>query len=133
LNLLNDFEQNLDPKNYDNLSHEESVKVFMDLLRDRCDPTMKWEQALQIIKNDERLKVIKGIGEQRRLFKEWINQTKAQERQEQKLRLQKVLSNEYFFRKLMMIDRLERILEKCWRIRKCLIQIPNIIKFSTIL
>lgn len=79
-----------DPKNYDELSHEESVKVFMDLLRDRCAPTMKWEQALQLIKNDERLKAIKGIGEQRRLFKEWINQTKVQERQEQKQRMQKV-------------------------------------------
>jgi len=81
------------PKDYDNLSHEESVKIFMDMLRDRCQPTMKWEQALQIIKNDERLKVIKGIGEQRRLFKEWINQTKIQERQEQKQRLQKAREN----------------------------------------
>ncbi len=65
----------------------------MDLLRDRCNPTMKWEQALQLVKNDERLKAIKGIGEQRRLFKEWINQTKVQERQEQKQRMQKAREN----------------------------------------
>jgi len=62
-----------------------------DMLRETVSPTMKWEQALPLIKNDERMKVIKGIGEQRRLFKDWINQTKNQERQEVKQRMQRVL------------------------------------------
>jgi len=51
---------------------------------------MKWEQAQQMIRNDERLKAIKGIGEQRRLYKEWIQDTKVEERQQVKQRVQRV-------------------------------------------
>lgn len=52
---------------------------------------MKWEQAQQLIKNDDRSKVITSFSEQRRLFKDWVNQTKQHERQEYKQRIQKVL------------------------------------------
>jgi hypothetical protein len=51
---------------------------------------MKWEQAQQIIKNDERFKVITSFSEQRKLFKEWVVQSKNQERQEYKQRMQRV-------------------------------------------
>ena len=51
---------------------------------------MKWEQAQLLIKSDERIKVIKAFSEQRRLFKDWVSQTRVQERQEYKQRVQRV-------------------------------------------
>ena len=57
---------------------------------------MKWEQAQLLIKSDERIKVIKAFSEQRRLFKDWVSQTRVQERQEYKQRVQRVNFLIYF-------------------------------------
>ena len=53
-------------RNYDNLSKEDSIMVFKDLLKDMgVTISWKWEDANRVIQNDPRVKALKSISERK--------------------------------------------------------------------
>lgn len=61
---------------------------------------MKWEQVHNLLHEDERYKVIKSFGEKKKIFKDWVNQTKQQERNETRQKLEKVEQMRYSYSNL---------------------------------
>lgn len=70
-------------RNYDNLSKEDSLFVFKDLLREMGVTTSwKWEDANRVIQNDPRIKALKSISERKVAFNDYISEMKTRERTE---------------------------------------------------
>ncbi len=61
------------------------------LLRERVPPTMKWDQVHQLLHEEERYKIIKSIATKRKLYKDWVNQTKQLEKNEMRAKVEKVI------------------------------------------
>lgn len=53
-------------------------------------PPMKWEQCQNLLSNDDRYNVIKGIGEKKRIFNEFIQMAKKAERNEVRNKIEQV-------------------------------------------
>jgi uncharacterized lipoprotein len=53
-------------------------------------PATKWEHVHQMLQNEERYNIIKSISEKRKIFKDWVSQTKQIERSEYRQKLEKV-------------------------------------------
>ena len=68
---------------FEKLSKEEAFKIFKKLLSDLgVTATWRWEDARRIIQNEERVKSLKTIHDQKLAFNEYISEYKQRERQE---------------------------------------------------
>ena len=75
----------------DKLPKEEKNKLFKDKMREcGVTATWKWEDVERILHNESIWKSIKSFGEKRSLFSEFIRDCKTREREEQKLRKEKL-------------------------------------------
>jgi uncharacterized lipoprotein len=60
------------------------------LLRERVPPGMKWDQVHQLLREEERYKIIKSIAQKRKIHKDWLAQQKQHEKGEQRAKVEKV-------------------------------------------
>jgi hypothetical protein len=81
------------------------------LLKERVNPLMKWEQVHNLLHEEERYKVIKSFSEKKKIFKDWVSQTKQQERNESRQKLEKVMS-QFLFLKIRQKITLDRCLKR---------------------
>ena len=76
-------------RNYDNLTSEESLLVFKDLLKETGVTTSwKWEDVNRIIQSDPRVKALKSISERKQAFNDYVSEMKTRERTDAKQRRQ---------------------------------------------
>lgn len=68
---------------YENLSRDESYKIFKKLLSDiGVTASWRWKDTMRIIQNEERSKALKTIHDQRKAFNEYIADYRQREREE---------------------------------------------------
>ena len=69
------------------------LKAFQDLLKEKASPSLRWDQAHQLLMSDDRYKVIKSVSGKKQLFKEYVQQQKKLERNEVRNRLEQAREN----------------------------------------
>ncbi len=96
---------------------------FFKMFRDKEIPiTMKWDQAVKALSNDNRWNCIKSISEKKKLFNDYMAELKKTERDEQKVRLS--YAKEEFFK---MLDeyKINSSDKKFWQVASALVNDPR--------
>ena len=93
LGLLNTMNKKEEKKksNLDSLSKEDAQRLFKDMLRKAgVTSTWKWEDCERVLQKEEIWKLIRTFHEKRALFNEYIKECKTREREEQRLKKDKL-------------------------------------------
>jgi len=73
----------------DSLSKEDAISIFKEALQDAgVTTTWRWEDANRVTASDFRIKALKTIAERKAAFNQHIEELKAKERNEARLRRQ---------------------------------------------
>lgn len=73
---------------------EDARRIFMNLLKEKnIDPTMKWSQIHDLLKKDDRYKVLPKISEKKKVLANYVSQIKKNERSQARTKLEQARSD----------------------------------------
>lgn len=88
-----DEESHPDPKKKE-LPLEDAKRIFMNLLKEKnIEPTMKWNQIHDLLKKDERYRVLSKVSDRKKVLANYIAQIKKNERTQARTKLEQDRAN----------------------------------------